>query len=90
MAARSPPAGSPVASTCRHRCALYFARGVAVTEIRFPPMAIRKEAWARLENDIDMQKLAQMTMEIGLDGVIDAGKKIVMGGVRGRLVVKIG
>jgi hypothetical protein len=31
-----------------------------------------------------------MTVEIGLDGVIDAGKKIVRGGVRGRLVVKIG
>jgi len=25
-----------------------------------------------------------------LDGVIDAGKKIVKGGIRGRLVVKIG
>ena len=31
-----------------------------------------------------------MTGEIDLGGVIEAGKKIVEGGVRGRLVVKIG
>jgi acrylyl-CoA reductase (NADPH) len=70
----------------------FILRGVSLLGIEsvFAPMAIRKEAWARLENDIDMQKLAQMTVEIGLDGVIDAGKKIVRGGVRGRLVVKIG
>jgi acrylyl-CoA reductase (NADPH) len=70
----------------------FILRGVSLLGIEsvFAPMAIRKEAWARLENDIDVQKLAKMTVEIGLDGVIDAGKKIVRGGVRGRLVVKIG
>jgi hypothetical protein len=31
-----------------------------------------------------------MVEEISLDGVIPAGKKIVAGSVRGRLVVKIG
>ena len=70
----------------------FILRGASLLGIEsvFAPMAVRKEAWARLENDIDVQKLAQMTVEIGLDGVIDAGKKIVRGGVRGRLVVKIG
>jgi acrylyl-CoA reductase (NADPH) len=70
----------------------FILRGVSLLGIEsvFAPLAIRKEAWARLENDIDLQKLAQMTVEIGLDGVIDAGKKIVRGGIRGRLVVKIG
>ena len=53
------------------------------------PIALRKEAWARLEKELDRHKLAQMTEEINLGGVIDAGKKIVEGGVRGRLVVKI-
>jgi acrylyl-CoA reductase (NADPH) len=53
------------------------------------PIALRKEAWARLAKDLDRHKLAQMTEEINLGGVIDAGKKIVEGGVRGRLVVKI-
>jgi acrylyl-CoA reductase (NADPH) len=70
----------------------FILRGVSLLGIEsvFAPPTVRKEAWARLEKDIDKQKLAQMTMEIGLDGVIDAGKKIVGGGVRGRLVVKIG
>ncbi len=53
------------------------------------PIALRKEAWGRIAKDLDRHKLAQMTEEINLGGVIDAGKKIVEGGVRGRLVVKI-
>ncbi len=53
------------------------------------PIALRKQAWTRLEKDLDRHKLAQMTEEIGLDGVVEAGKRIVEGGVRGRLVVKI-
>jgi len=70
----------------------FILRGVWLLGIEsvFEPMALRKEAWNRLENDIDLQKLAQMTVHIGLDDVIEAGKKIVGGGVRGRLVVKIG
>jgi acrylyl-CoA reductase (NADPH) len=54
------------------------------------PLALRKQAWQRLENDLDRHKLAQMTEEINLGDVIEAGKKIVTGGIRGRLVVKIG
>ena len=53
------------------------------------PLALRREAWARLERDLDRHKLAQMTQEIGLADVIEAGHKIVEGGVRGRLVVRI-
>jgi acrylyl-CoA reductase (NADPH) len=70
----------------------FILRGVWLLGIEsvFAPMALRKEAWNRLENDIDLQKLAQMTVDIGLTDVIEAGKKIVRGGVRGRLVVKIG
>jgi acrylyl-CoA reductase (NADPH) len=70
----------------------FILRGVSLLGIEsvFAPLAIRKEAWTRLENDIDKQKLAQMTVEIGLDEVIEAGKKIVEGGIRGRHVVKIG
>jgi acrylyl-CoA reductase (NADPH) len=54
------------------------------------PLALRKQAWQRLEKDLDRHKLAQMTEEINLGDVIEAGKKIVTGGIRGRLVVKIG
>jgi acrylyl-CoA reductase (NADPH) len=70
----------------------FILRGVSLLGIEsvYAPLALRKAAWARLESDIDQQKLAQMTVQIGLEDVIEAGKKIVKGGVRGRLVVKIG
>jgi acrylyl-CoA reductase (NADPH) len=42
-----------------------------------------------LDADLDADKLAAMTSEIDLSGVIEAGRRIVEGGVRGRLVVKI-
>jgi acrylyl-CoA reductase (NADPH) len=70
----------------------FILRGVSLLGIEsvYAPLALRKAAWTRLEDDIDQQKLAQMTVQIGLEDVIEAGKKIVKGGVRGRLVVKIG
>jgi acrylyl-CoA reductase (NADPH) len=49
----------------------------------------RREAWKRLASDIDAGKLATMTSEIDLAGVMDAGRRIVEGAVRGRIVVKI-
>ncbi|HXP13288.1 MAG TPA: MDR family oxidoreductase [Stellaceae bacterium] len=54
------------------------------------PIARRREAWKRLENDLDRQKLASMTQEIGLSGVPEAAAAILAGQVRGRIVVKIG
>jgi acrylyl-CoA reductase (NADPH) len=70
----------------------FILRGVSLLGIEsvYAPLALRKAAWTRLEDDIDQQKLAQMTVQIGLEDVIEAGKKIVKVGVRGRLVVKIG
>ena len=50
----------------------------------------RREAWKRLETDLDRAKLATMTREIGLSGVAEAATAILDGKVRGRIVVKIG
>jgi len=50
---------------------------------------LRKQAWARLATDLDHAKLAEITQEITLDQVIDAGAKVLAGQVRGRIVVKI-
>ena len=50
----------------------------------------RREAWKRLENDLDRQKLAMMTREIGLSDVFGVAPDILSGQVRGRIVVKIG
>jgi acrylyl-CoA reductase (NADPH) len=69
----------------------FILRGVSLLGIDsvMAPLAVRKAAWQRLAVDLDRQKLAKMVEEIGLDDVIPAGKKIVGGGVRGRLVVQI-
>ncbi|MGH6989652.1 MAG: MDR family oxidoreductase [Stellaceae bacterium] len=54
------------------------------------PLPRRREAWKRLETDLDRQKLATMTREIGLSEVIATASAILAGQVRGRIVVKIG
>jgi len=53
------------------------------------PLELRKQAWARLATDLDHGKLAEITHEINLDQVIEAGAQILAGQVRGRIVVKI-
>jgi acrylyl-CoA reductase (NADPH) len=69
----------------------FILRGVCLLGIDsvMCPIEQRKLAWSRLANDLDRAKLAEITHEIGLDGVIDAGTKILAGQVRGRIVVKI-
>jgi acrylyl-CoA reductase (NADPH) len=69
----------------------FILRGVSLLGIDsvMHPMADRRTAWRRLESELDRGKLAGMTSEIGLAEVIEAGRTIVEGHVRGRIVVKI-
>jgi acrylyl-CoA reductase (NADPH) len=69
----------------------FILRGVSLLGINSVtcPLAVRREAWQRLERDLDREKLAAMTSEIGLADVVDAGKRIVEGQIRGRVVVKV-
>jgi len=69
----------------------FILRGVSLLGIDsvMCPLPLRQEAWRRLETDLPRQKIAAMTSEIGLGDVIEAGKRIVEGQVRGRIVVKI-
>ena len=69
----------------------FILRGVCLLGIDsvMCPIEQRKIAWSRLASDLDRAKLAEITHEIGMDGVIDAGAKILAGQVRGRIVVKI-
>ena len=69
----------------------FILRGVALLGIDsvYRPRADREEAWKRLEFDLDRAKLREMTTEIGLADVIEAGRQIVEGQVRGRITVKI-
>jgi acrylyl-CoA reductase (NADPH) len=69
----------------------FILRGVSLIGIDSVkcPLERRREAWKRLASDLDAGKLATMTSEIDLAGVMDAGRRIVEGAVRGRIVVKI-
>jgi len=70
----------------------FILRGVSLIGIDsvMCPLPCREAAWRRLEADLDREKIAVMANEIGLDEVIAAGRRIVEGKVRGRIVVKIG
>ena len=70
----------------------FILRGVCLYGIDsvMCPIERRKEAWKRLGNDLDRQKLAAMTTEIGLSGLPETAAAILAGQVRGRVVVKIG
>ena len=69
----------------------FILRGVSLLGIDsvMCPLPLRKEAWRRLETDLDRGKIAAMTSEVGLGDVIGAGARILAGEVRGRIVVKI-
>jgi acrylyl-CoA reductase (NADPH) len=69
----------------------FILRGVCLLGIDsvMSPIELRKTAWNRLASDLDPKKLIEITHEISLDQVIDAGAKILAGQVRGRIVVKI-
>src|SRR5215469_13257907 len=68
----------------------FILRGVSLLGIDsvMRPRTDRVHAWGRLEADLDGAKLAEMTSEIGLGEVIAAGRRIIEGQVRGRIVVK--
>jgi acrylyl-CoA reductase (NADPH) len=69
----------------------FILRGVSLLGIDsvMCPLPRRREAWQRLASDLDRGLLQTMVTEIGLDGVQDAGRQIIEGKVRGRIVVKI-
>jgi acrylyl-CoA reductase (NADPH) len=69
----------------------FILRGVCllgIDSVMCPP-DLREIAWTRLGTDLESEKLSEITHEIGLDEVVEAGAKILAGQVRGRIVVKI-
>jgi acrylyl-CoA reductase (NADPH) len=69
----------------------FILRGVCLLGIDsvMCPIEKRRTAWTRLARDLDKSKLTEMTSEIPLDQVMEAGARILAGQVRGRIVVKI-
>ena len=69
----------------------FILRGVSllgIDSVQCSPK-LRKEAWRRLESDLDRGKLEEMAHQIGLSEVIGVAGTILEGRVRGRIVVKI-
>lgn len=67
----------------------FILRGVTLAGIDsvMRPCQDRIDAWARLVTDLDHDKLALITHEIGLSEVIETAQRLMDGGVRGRVVV---
>ncbi len=69
----------------------FILRGVTLAGIDsvMAAMALRETAWTRLARDLAPDRLQAITHEIRLGEAVDAGRKIVEGGMRGRVVVDV-
>ncbi len=69
----------------------FILRGVTLVGIDSVqcPMPLRLEAWRRLASDLDRGKLAALTQTIPFDDVFGAGRRILRGEIRGRIVVAV-
>lgn len=69
----------------------FILRGVSLLGIDsvMAPKELRLEAWRRIATDLDHEKLARLSTTIGFDDVLKAGRDIVEGKIRGRVVVEM-
>lgn len=69
----------------------FILRGVSLLGIDsvMAPMSSRELAWNRLARDLDTTALDRMSQEISLAEVIDTGRSIVAGAIRGRVIVDV-
>ncbi len=69
----------------------FILRGVSLLGVDsvYCPQPQRREAWRRLAVDLDRAKLAAITSEVPLSGVIETARTIVDGKLRGRHAVRV-
>lgn len=69
----------------------FILRGITLAGVDsvMAPRDVRLEAWRRLAQDLDVEKLALMTREIGLGDVVTTAAALLEGQVRGRVVVDV-
>lgn len=69
----------------------FILRGVCLLGIESVqcPKPLRIEAWNRLSRELDRGKLAAITTQLPFDKLLEAGRDIVQGKIRGRVVVEI-
>lgn len=70
----------------------FILRGVTLAGVDsvYAPLPARREAWQRLERDLDVAKLDAIATEIPLDQAVERAHDLMAGKVRGRIVVSIG
>ena len=70
----------------------FILRGVSLLGVDsvMAPLALRREAWLRLERDLDLAKLAAMTTTVPLAEAPRVAADILAGKTRGRVVVEVG
>jgi acrylyl-CoA reductase (NADPH) len=70
----------------------FILRGVTLAGIDsvMAPMAERIEAWRRLAQDLDIDRLERLLQDIALDDAIGVAPDLLAGRIRGRLVVRVG
>lgn len=69
----------------------FILRGVNLAGINsvHAPLALREQAWARLESDLDRTLLDDLTTVIGLEDSLSAAHDILAGSLHGRTVVDV-
>ena len=69
----------------------FILRGVSLLGIDsvMAPKAIREEAWARLQQDLDLEKLELLSETVGFDQIVEKATDIVDGKIKGRVIVEI-
>jgi acrylyl-CoA reductase (NADPH) len=69
----------------------FILRGVTLRGVDsvMAPLHVRKEAWARLATDLDLNKLKALSKVISLEEAIGGANQIMAGTHTGRMVVKI-
>ena len=67
----------------------FILRGVSLLGVDsvMAPKSLRLEAWRRIERDLDPARLEALTTHIRFDDILDIARRIVDGGIRGRVVV---
>ncbi|WP_315980958.1 zinc-binding dehydrogenase [Aliamphritea spongicola] len=69
----------------------FILRGVSLLGIDsvMAPKAAREEAWARLQQDLDLEKLELLSETVGFDQIVEKATDIVDGKIKGRVIVEI-
>lgn len=69
----------------------FILRGVSLVGINsvHAPLALRRQAWSRLERDLDLSLLDAMTEVVPLSAARESAERVLAGKARGRTVVDV-